>query len=359
MGNQEEPGHATTSEELAGRIVQEINGAMSAMTLYLGNRLGLFEALAETGPTTASGLARRTGLSERYLLEWLSALSAGGYLTHNPDSDDFSLPQAYREALLDIESPVYALPFVRFPISLAAALPRVIEAFKTGGGVPYEAYGHEFVGAQGLQSRYTFLQELAEQWISAMPDVRDRLAAGGRALDVGCGIGWAAIGLAHGFPAATIDAVDPDATSIREATRNVESEGLSDRITLHKSVIEEADLEGPYDLVTAFEVLHDLPYPVKGLTRMRELASPGGTVLIVDEAVEDSLEENTNFMGHLFYNFSVLHCLPQSMTVPNSAATGTVLTPTTLNDYAERAGFASVDVLPVEHPMFRLYRLTP
>ncbi|MFQ5907258.1 MAG: class I SAM-dependent methyltransferase [Thermoplasmata archaeon] len=359
MGNEKKAGHATTSEDLAERIAQEINGAMSAMTLYIGHRLGLFEALEETGPTTAPGLARRTGLSERYILEWLSALSAGGYLTYDPDSSDFSLPQAHREALLDAESPVYALPFVRFPVSIAAALPGVIEAFKTGGGVPYEAYGHEFVGAQGLQSRYTFLHELAEQWIGAMPDVRDRLAAGGRALEVGCGVGWAAIGLAHGFPAATIDAVDPDATSIRAARQNVESEGLSDRIDLHESIIEEAGLEGPYDLVAAFEVLHDLPYPVKGLKRMRELASPGGTVLIVDEAVEDSLEENANFMGHLFYNFSVLHCLPQSMTAPNSAGTGTVLTPTTLNHYAEKAGFSAVDVLPVEHPMFRLYRLTP
>lgn len=348
-----------TSEDLADRIVQDINGGLSSMTLYLGYRLGLLETLGEGGPMTSVELAKRTGFSERYLREWLSAMAAGRYLSHEPTSDRFALPPEHAPILLDRDNPAYTIPFVGFTTGVAAALPALLEAFKTGSGVPYAAYGSGFVEAQGLQSRVLFLTELADRWIGAMPDVRDRLAAGGRALDVGCGIGWAAIALARGFPKATIDAVDPDATSLMEARRNVEAEGVSDRVILHGSTIEEAPIEGPYDLVTAFEVVHDLSYPVKGLRKMRELASPGGTVLIVDEAVGETVEENTNFMGHLFYNFSVLHCLPQSMTVPDSAATGTVMSQFKLTEYAKQAGFSSVAVLPVDHPMFRLYRLTP
>jgi 2-polyprenyl-3-methyl-5-hydroxy-6-metoxy-1,4-benzoquinol methylase len=204
-----------------------------------------------------------------------------------------------------------------------------------------------------------FLSELADTWLGALPDVRDRLMAGGRALDVGCGTGWAAIALALGFPKATVDALDSDSASVQKARQNTESMGVSDRVTVHGSTIEGGALEGPYDLVTAMEVVHDLAYPVKALRAMRELAMPGGTVLVVDEAVGDTLEENRNFVGHLFYNFSVLHCLPQAMTAPDSAATGTVMTPSTLRGYARDAGYSSVNILPVENPMFRLYRLTP
>ncbi|MCH9010923.1 MAG: class I SAM-dependent methyltransferase, partial [Chloroflexi bacterium] len=144
-----------------------------------------------------------------------------------------------------------------------------------------------------------------------------------------------------------------------EARKNVVEAGVEDRITFHETTIEDAPINGPYDLVTAFECLHDLPYPVQALSRMRELAAPDGAVLIADEAVEDTLEDNTNFMGHLFYNFSVLHCLPQAMVFKDSAATGTVITPSTVKRYAEEAGFSSVEQLPIENPQFKFYRLNP
>ena len=347
------------AETLSDRIVQDINGALSTLTLYIGLRLGLFEALAKAGTSTPAQLSRKTGFSERYLREWLEAMVAGGYLDHESAADGFSVPPSHAPVLIDVDDPLHTLPFVRFLPSIANVLDGVIEGFRTGQGVPYERYGPEFVAAQGGQSRTLFLTELADTWLEAMPDVRDRLIAGGRALDVGCGTGWAAIALALGFPKATVDGLDPDAASIQQARANVESRGLSDRVTLHESTIEDGSLEGPYDLITAMEVVHDLAYPVRVLRSMRELASPGGTVLVVDEAVGDTVEENRNFMGHLFYNFSVLHCLPQSMTAPDSAATGTVMGPSTLRRYAREAGYSSVSVVPVAHPMFRLYRLTP
>jgi ubiquinone/menaquinone biosynthesis C-methylase UbiE len=237
-------------------------------------------------------------------------------------------------------------------------LPRLIEAFHTGGGVPLEDYGMDFVEAQGFGTRPMFINDYVSKWIPAMPDIESRLKNGGRVAEVGCGIGWSAVALAKGFPRTRIDAIDSDEASIKEARRNAEESRVAGQITFHQSTVEEAPCQAPYDLVTAFECLHDMAYPVAALRRMRELAAPDGAVLIADEAVEDTLEDNCNFMGHLFYNFSVLHCLPQALVFPNAAGTGTVITPSTVKKYATEAGFARVDILPIENPMFRFYRLT-
>jgi 2-polyprenyl-3-methyl-5-hydroxy-6-metoxy-1,4-benzoquinol methylase len=196
-------------------------------------------------------------------------------------------------------------------------------------------------------------------WIPSMPDIETILQAGGRVADVGCGLGWSCIALAKGFEQVEIDGIDPDELSIIEAVANTEKEGLSNRIHYHVDTIENAKVNGPYELITAFECLHDMPYPVEALRRMKELVDPAGAVLIADEAVEDALEDNMNFMGHLLYNFSVLHCLPQALTFPDAAGTGTVIKPSVLRKYAEQAGYTSVDILPIENPQFRFYRLTP
>ena len=161
------------------------------------------------------------------------------------------------------------------------------------------------------------------------------------------------------MPGVHIDSVEPDRLSQELARENAAESDVSDSITFHDTTIEDAPIDGPYDLVWGFECLHDMPYPVSVLSRMRELAGPDGAVLIADELVEDSLPENTNFMGHLFYNFSILHCLPQAMVFPDAAGTGTVITPSTLRRYAAEAGFSSVDILPIENFQFRFYRLNP
>jgi 2-polyprenyl-3-methyl-5-hydroxy-6-metoxy-1,4-benzoquinol methylase len=150
-----------------------------------------------------------------------------------------------------------------------------------------------------------------------------------------------------------------DEASVAEARRQAAEAGVADRIAFHRSAVEDAPLRGPYDLVTAFECLHDMPYPVRALRRMRELAGSSGAVLVADEGVGDSLDENRNFVGRLNYNFSVLHCLPQALVFPDSAGTGTVIRPSTLRRYAQDAGFARVETLPIDNPLWRFYRLTP
>jgi 2-polyprenyl-3-methyl-5-hydroxy-6-metoxy-1,4-benzoquinol methylase len=332
---------------------------MTVLNIYLGHRLGFFRALAERGPSTPAELAKDTGCAERYVREWLECLVVNEYLEHEPVLDRFTLPAEHAAVLADPASAAFAAPFTCFIPSLAQALPQVIDAFRSGGGVPYASYGADVREAIGAGNRPMFVNDYVSKWIAAMPDVAARLRAGGHVADIGCGVGWSSISLAQGFPEIHVDAVEPDAASVAEARVNAVTAGVSDRIEFHEATAEAAILRGPYDLVTAFECLHDMAYPVAALRRMRALAGPCGVVLVADEAVADTLEDNHTFVGRLNYNFSVLHCLPQAMVYPGAAGTGTVIRPSTLRQYARAAGFTRVDVLPIDNPLWRFYRLTP
>jgi 2-polyprenyl-3-methyl-5-hydroxy-6-metoxy-1,4-benzoquinol methylase len=340
------------------RLFTELNAGLSCLNLQLGYRLGLIQVLAEADPITPVELAQQMGYAERYVREWLECLAAGEYLDYDSTTGRFSLPPEHAAVLVDPDSPSSAIGVVGWIPSFANILPQLMEAFRTGGGVPYEAYGLDMLTAQGLFNRPMFINDYVSAWIPTMPDIESKLKAGGQVAEVGCGLGWSVIALAQGFANSQIDAIDPDELSIQEAQSNAEKAGVSDRITFHLSTVEEAPIQGPYDLITAFECLHDMPYPVQALSRMRELLAPDGVVLIADEAVGDTLEENTNFMGHFLYNFSVLHCLPQAMAFPNAAGTGAVIKSSTVSKYADEAGFKSIAILPIENPQFRFYRLT-
>jgi predicted O-methyltransferase YrrM len=341
------------------RISSEMNASLSFLTLYLGHRLGLFRALHEAGPVTPAALAARTGYVERYVREWLECLAANSYLDHDAAGDRFSLPPEHAVAFLDQDSPNYVAPGFGYPPSFARILDALMDAFRTGGGVPFEAYGQDMVEGIGMGNRAGFLGDYATKWMPALPDIEARLRAGGRVAEIGCGVGWSSIALARAFPHARIDGVEVDAASVRAARANALDAGVADRVTFHEAAAETAPLSGPYDLVTALECVHDMAYPVPALRRMRELARPSGAVLVVDEAVGDTVEENRTAVGRLSYNFSVLHCLPQAMALPGAAGTGAVMRPSVFARYAQEAGFARVDTLPIEHPTWRFYRLTP
>lgn len=346
-------------DAFAVRLVREKNGALSLFNLYLGLRLGWIQALAENGAATVPELAARTGCAERYVQEWLGCMYAGEYLEYDAASEKFSLPPEHATALLDRDhiaysaSTIYALPGV------AGILPMLEHAFRTGGGVPYDAYGDGLRESVSSSNRAMFVNEYVSKWIPALPDVEKKLRAGARVAEIGCGEGWAAIALAKGFPNAHIDAVDSDALSIEHAGENALREGVADRVAFHLASAEEKPLRGAYDFVTAFECIHDMAYPVEALQAMRELALPDGVVLIADEGVSDVLHENRNFTAHYSYNWSVLLCLPQAMIFPNAAGTGAMMGPARFFEYARAAGFTQIDILPIENPVWRLYRLTP
>jgi 2-polyprenyl-3-methyl-5-hydroxy-6-metoxy-1,4-benzoquinol methylase len=329
----------------AGRLFGSAVASLELASIYLGDRLGLYRTLAERGPLTAAQLAAATATHERYVFEWARAQAVCGIL--EADDDRFRLPPEHAEALVNRESPAYMAPLATMNANGALIMRDLLEAFRHGGGVEYERYGAEFRDAQQDLSRPLFLHGLAG-WIEALPETHERLQAGGRALDVGCGAGIAAVELARRYPAARVEGVDVDEASVDLARANARDAGVDVRFHLRDA--SDAGLTGPYDLVTLFESLHHLARPVEALRALREQLAPGGVVLVAEFRAEGEFERFTHLV-------SIVQCLPNAMAEQPSAALGAVMPPETVLGLAAEAGFAGAFVAPIEHEMLRFFVL--
>jgi SAM-dependent methyltransferase len=255
----------------------------------------------------------------------------------------------------------YTAPFARYLIGCANALPLVMEAFRTGRGVDYDAFGPDIIESQADANRPMIEHLLTQEWLPGAPDVHEKLASGAaaRIADVGCGAGWSAIAMARAYAGAHIDGFDLDPASVELARKNVAAAGLQERVTMHLRDAADPAFAGTYDLVTAIECIHDMSRPVEVLRAMRGLLAEEGSVIIADERTADAFSLTDDPMERLFYVFSTLLCLPAGMADTPSAATGTVMRASTMESYARDAGFGRFEVLPVEHGQFRFYRLRP
>lgn len=348
-----------------GRLLGDLTGAFSIFSVYLGDQLGWYRALAG-GPLTSAELAALTGTYERYAREWLEQQVVACILRvdgagASSAARRFCLPAAHAEPLTDRDSLNYLAPLAQLLVGAVRPLPQVLEAYRQGGGVPFAAYGADLRQGQADVNRPAFLHQLAQEWLPALPEVHARLQADppARVADFGCGFGWSSIGMARGYPNAQVDGFDLDEPSIAHAAALAREHAVADRVRFHVRDAGDHDLAGQYDLVTAFECVHDLADPVGALRTMRRLTAPGGTVLVVDERVGETFTAQGNDVEGLMYGWSILHCLPVGMVDPPAMGTGTVMRAGTLRAYAQEAGFSAVDVLPIENFFFQFYRLTP
>jgi 2-polyprenyl-3-methyl-5-hydroxy-6-metoxy-1,4-benzoquinol methylase len=353
-----------TPDALVARLFEATLGAMDLFAVYLGDRLGYYRALAEGGPATSAELASRTDTHERYAREWLEQQAVTGILAcEDPAADAgerrYRLPDGYEAVLVDPDSLTTMAPVAQIFAGCVKPLPALLEAFRTGGGVPYEEYGADLAEGQAGTTRPQFRHLLAQEWLPALPDVHARLQADppARVADVGMGLGLSSIAIARAYPKARVDGFDLDEASVAAARANAEAAGVADRVTFQVRDAGDPALAGRYDFALAIECVHDMPNPVAVLGAMRRLVGEGGTVLVVDEKVADAFTAPGDEVERYMYGFSVLHCLPVGMVEQPSAATGTVMRADTLRRYAAEAGFRSVEVLPVENDFFRFYRL--
>jgi SAM-dependent methyltransferase len=349
---------------LADRLFQSGLAAIDLLTVYLGLRLGLYRALADHGPLTPPGLAAAAGIHPRYAREWLEQQTVTGIVacadrTAADDERRYSLPAGHDVALLEEDHPACV---AGLPLALAGftgVLPQLLDAYRTGAGVPYAAYGKDFRDGQAGFNRPGFTNLLVQEWLpGGLPDLHARLASGAavRIADVACGAGWSTLAFARAYPQARIEGYDLDEASIADARRNAAAAGLGDRVTFE--VRDAADLTpGAYDLVCVFEAIHDMSRPVEVLAALRAMCADDGTVLVVDERTADRFAESDGPIEAFLYGASVLHCLPVGLADQPSAATGTIMRIDTLRAYARSAGFADVEVLPIQHDIFRFYRL--
>jgi SAM-dependent methyltransferase len=349
-----------TADDVAGRLLDAILGAQFVQAAYLGDRLGYYRALARAGPLTSTDLAGATGTAERYAREWLEHQAVTGVLSVDdaaagPFERRYTLPAGAAEALTDPDSPAHVLPMARMLCGLGEHLGELLSAYRTGGGVSWAQFGTDVREGQAGANRPFFMGELPRELLPSIPAVAAVLDRGGRIADVGCGDGWSAIGLALAHPGVTVDGFDIDAASIEQARTNAADAGVADRVRFHLG--DAATAAGRYDLVAAYECVHDMPDPVSVLAAMHRMATDDGVVLVVDERVAERFTAPGDQVEQLMYGWSITCCLPDGLAHAGSVGTGTVMRPDTLRRYAAQAGYDAVDVLPVDNDFFRFYRL--
>jgi SAM-dependent methyltransferase len=358
------PHPSFAEEELSERLFQATIHTLELFGVYLGKRLGLYAALKEHGPSTASTLASAANVSTRYAREWLEQQAVAGFLSVDDggpshDGRRYSLPKEHVGVLVDADHPSHVAPFAEMVAGIGGALDRVVEAYRTGAGVPYETYGAAFREGQGGINRPAFGQDLTESWLPAIPDLHRRLLEGPPAViaDVGCGVGWSTLALARRYPRAKVIGYDLDRASIDAARRRAAAEGLD--VRFEQKGAEALGADGPFDLVLVLEALHDMAYPTRALVTIRSALAPTGCVVVADERVATEFGAPGDAVERMMYGWSIVHCLPVAMSAPSSEAIGTAIRPDTVLACASAAGFSRCDVLAIDNPLFRFYRLTP
>lgn len=233
--------------------------------------------------------------------------------------------------------------------------------FRSGDGIPYEAYGHEMREGIGELNRNLFLQVIPTDYLPSMTELDARLRANppARVADIACGVGYSSIGIATAYPNARVDGFDLDEASVATAKANVWTAGLEGRVAIEWRDCADPTLAGQYDLVTAYLCIHDMSDPVGVPRTMRRLTAPGGTVLVGDERTNEVFTTEGSELERLFYGFSISHCLPVGLADQPSVGTGTVMRPSTLRQYAKEAGFRDIEILPIENLFWHFYRLIP
>jgi precorrin-6B methylase 2 len=356
-------GSADPAAALAERLFHDVTAALELFTVYLGERLGLYRALAADGPATSAELAERTGTDERYIREWLEHHAASGLLdvddpAAGPLARRYRLPAEYVPVLADPDDVRYRAFNGVEAVRAGRWMPQVVDAFRTGGAPPPLSWAPE---GRAEYNRAVYLNLLGKRWLPAITDVDRRLRREppARVADVACGTGWSSIAMAQAYPLVRVDGFDTDPDAIAAARRHAEQEGVADRTTFATTDISTAGISGQFDLVTVFEGLHDMSRPVDVLRTARHMLAPSGSVVIADELVADEFTAPASDLERHHYGWSVVCCLPGAMGDPGTAATGAVMRPAMLGQYALQAGFGGVEVLPLQTETWRFYRLTP
>ena len=326
-------------------------GAMAAGMAFVGVKTGLWRAMQGKGPLSSSQVVSLSGLQPRYVEEWLKGMAAAGYLAYDPSRETFTLPEEHAYFLASDDTDHFVGGLLAMVPPLLRVAPEVAEAFRRGGGVAFEEFGPDCVAALDLVNRGQYESRLAGYWLQAVPEAAQRLAAGGRALDVGCGSGSVCGALAKAFPAAEIVGIDPDPESIRRAQQSFPAVKFLQETTSGMT-------GGGFDLITLCDVLHDLAAPLATLREIRALLNPDGILFVVEPKAADKLEDNRNPVATTFYGFSLFHCMTQSL-ARGGPGLGTCMGPAATEKLVGEAGFSRCERLDIKSLTNLFYAARP
>ena len=339
------------------KLVSDVGTALAGALLLVGDQTGLFKAMAGAGPLDAAALAGRAGVAERYAQEWLAVMAGAGYIEYDTSTALFTLPDEHALFLADAGSEFYLGGLFQALPSMGSVIPQLSAAFKSGAGVAFSDFGGELPNALAAMNRNVYESRLVRSWIPTMPDVVARLQAGGRALDIGCGLGVVPMALARGFPTAEVMGIDLDARSIALGQAEAERSGLDQRVSLQAMAVEAVPAAPGWDFISTFDVVHDLPDPLGALTHIRRALNAGGTYLMVEPKVADDLADNlANPFARMLYGMSCLHCVPQSLS-QGGPGLGACWGEKRARELARHAGFAQFERLDIRSPALAFYAL--
>ena len=334
--NQEPQINQTALQDLVGKMVGDLGAVVSGALVVLGDRLGLYRALAEVGPADSAKLAVRAGLDERYVREWLANQAASGYVHYEPKSACFSMTPEQKAVFADPESPVAMTGGFYAAASVYHDEPRVAEAFRTGAGIAWQDHHNcLFCGTEKF-FRPGYASNLVQHWIPALDGIHAKLQAGAQVADIGCGHGASTIIMAKAFPKSRFTGFDLHPGSIDRARHCARKAGLAN---LAFATASAKEFPGRYDFITTFDALHDMGDPVGAAAHTRQCLEPGGSWMIVEPLAGNTLEENLNPVGRVYYGFSTMVCTPNSRSQEVGLALGAQAGERRLGKVMEQAGF--------------------
>lgn len=328
-----------TLNTLVGQFLQDLGGAFSIPLVQIGESLGIYKALNESGPVTSTELAKSTGLFERYLREWLSAQAASNYINYDSETETFSMSEEQAFILANPDSPYYLAPAFGTAAAFAENFPQVRDAFKTGEGVPWGDQSRCLGCAVARFFRPGYHNHLTQAWLPALDGMVDKLNQGARVADVGCGHGITACIMAAAFPKSEFIGLDFHEPSIA-AARNHANDHALNNVRFEVKPIK--DLPNQYDLVTLFDCLHDLGDPVGAMKQIHASLDASGSCMIVEPMAGDTLKDNLNPIGRMFYSASTMVCIPTSLAQEAGAALGAQAGEARLREVIQEAGFSIV-----------------
>ena len=328
-------------EAFMHKAIGDMGAVISAPLMTIGERLGLYRAMAGAGPLTSAELAERTDVAERSVREWLANQAAGGYVTYDAESDRYTLPDEHALALADEDSPFYILGAFELIASLYADESKILEAFKSGAGMGWHEHDHRLFRGTERFFRPGYRAHLIDEWIPALDGVQAKLERGAKVADVGCGHGASTVIMAKAFPASEFHGFDYHPESIERAREVADQEGVADRASFEVASAKDYPGSG-YDLVCVFDCLHDMGDPVGASAHVLQTLAPDGTWMIVEPFAGDQLQDNLNPIGRVFYGASTMICTPASLDQEVGLALGAQAGEARLRDVVTQGGFGSL-----------------
>jgi SAM-dependent methyltransferase len=339
---------------LARQVGVDFGAAMTVGLAYIGDRLGIFRAMSDGSPMTSAEIAERAHLDERYVREWASTMAAAGYVDYDSVDQTFRMNAEQAMVLAREDNTFFTAGAFQYAVVCYRQIPRLMEAFQRGGGVPFAAFGPGIVEAIERLFHVGYETWVANEWIPAVPDLHERLLAGGYAAEVGCGAGQCLVPVASAYPSSRFAGYDIDPYSIERAREKAARAGVADRVSFERVAAEDLPSEARLDCVMAFNCIHDMARPRAALAAIRRVLKPGGVFLWSEADARDNLEENLNPMGRSLYGASTMHCMTVSL-AENGEGLGVVIGKHKARAMAEEAGFTRFERLDINNPYHQVF----